>query len=217
MFKTFAAALVSIAVADEAAFMQHIAQYNLSYGTRAEYEFRYNKFMEAEAAIAELNATETSTHGHNQFSTWTHEEYKRILSRKEGVNTYKKAPIAYESEVCSSIDWRDAGAVTAVKDQGQCGSCWAFSSTGAMESMNFLATNKLLSLSEQQLVDCARFKYGNLGCSGGLQENAYDYVKEGNPLMLENDYPYAAVNQKCAYAPEGKTTVGISDYVMVEA
>ena len=216
MFKSFAAALATVAVANEAMFMQHVAEHNLSYGTRAEFEFRYNRFMEVDAAIAELNATETtSTHGHNQFSTWTHEEYKRILGRKEGLNIYNEAPETFENATCSSMDWRTKGAVTPVKDQGQCGSCWTFSSTGAMEGMHFLASGNLLSLSEQQFVDCAGLKYGNFGCNGGLQQRAFKYA-QSHPIALEADYPYTAQDGTC-YDSKVSGAVGLSSWTMVTA
>jgi cathepsin L len=211
----FAAALATVALANEAMFMQHVAEHNLSYGTRAEFEFRYNRFMEVDAAIAELNATETSVHGHNQFSTWTHQEYKRILGRKEGLNHFDLPAAPLENATCSSMDWRQHGAVTAVKDQGQCGSCWTFSSTGALEGMHFLASGNLVSLSEQQLVDCARTKYGNFGCNGGLQQRAFKYVQT-HPLELESSYPYAGVDQSCAY-DSSKGVVGLSSWTFVEA
>merc|ERR1712137_254309 len=92
-----------------------------------------------------------------------------------------------------SVDWRSKGAVTPVKNQAQCGSCWAFSTTGSLEGAWQIATGKLVSFSEQQLVDCAKFKYGNMGCSGGLQPHAFNYV-EGNAMCAEADYPYTAKN-----------------------
>ena len=87
----------------------------------------------------------------------------------------------------SSFDWVSKGAVTPVKDQGQCGSCWAFGTTGDIEGVTFLKTGKLVSLSEQELVSCDKGE--NEGCNGGLQEDAFDYVKK-NGITTEKDYPY---------------------------
>ena len=78
-----------------------------------------------------------------------------------------KASAWFEETNADSINWVDAGAITPVKDQGACGSCWAFSTTGSLEGANQIATGELVSFSEQQLVDCASRKYGNLGCDGG--------------------------------------------------
>ena len=108
------------------------------------------------------------------------------------------APVkVFEPTNALSVDWVSAGAVTPVKDQGQCGSCWAFSSTGALEGAHFVKSGELLSFSEQQLVDCAGLKYGNLGCNGGLQQRAYKYL-ESNKAELESVYPYFSGTTKSA-------------------
>merc|ERR1719488_230974 len=86
-----------------------------------------------------------------------------------------------------SIDWTTKGAVTPVKNQGQCGSCWAFSSTGGLEGQWQIATGKLTSMSEQQLVDCS--KNGNEGCNGGLMDDAFKFY-EGTSVATESSYPY---------------------------
>ncbi|KAM2334079.1 hypothetical protein ACFXTH_011674 [Malus domestica] len=95
----------------------------------------------------------------------------------------------------ASVDWRKSGAVTGVKDQGKCGSCWAFSTVVAVEGINQIKTKQLVSLSEQELVDCNRDP--NKGCEGGLMEKAFEFIKKNGGITTEQNYPYRASDNPC--------------------
>jgi len=148
-------------------FMEHIAQHGISYGTQEEYLFRQDIFLKKDAENKLINAdpANTFTVGHNFMSTWTDAEYKRMLGYKAPKNVTEMEPTVLDTvNIPASVDWRNKGAVDAVKNQGQCGSCWAFSATAAIEGHHAIQQGQLLSLAEQQLVDCDTSCYG---CNGG--------------------------------------------------
>eukprot|EP00455_Lapot_gusevi_P026307 TRINITY_DN2777_c0_g1_i2.p1 TRINITY_DN2777_c0_g1~~TRINITY_DN2777_c0_g1_i2.p1 ORF type:complete len:275 (+),score=116.30 TRINITY_DN2777_c0_g1_i2:205-1029(+) len=137
----------------------------------------------------------------NHFGDLTHEQFKaRFLGyRMVRNNIYRAAnaaPFHANATIPATVDWVAKGAVTPVKNQQQCGSCWAFSTTGSIEGAWFLAKGKLVSLSEQQLVDCSQAE-GNQGCNGGLMDQGFQYVEQ-NGLCTEDSYPYTAQDGQCA-------------------
>ena len=123
---------------------------------------------------------------------------------------FDKRQLPQIKDLPSEVYWTAKGAVTDIKDQGQFGSCWSFSTTGSVESAYFLSTGKLDSFSEQQLVDCSS-SYGNQGCNGGLMDDAFNYIKD-NGICLEKDYPYEGSDGKCKKC---KTVTKINSFVDV--
>lgn len=141
------------------------------------------------------------TLGINQFTDITNSEFKEnfIWKDKQGFDIGVKCEkMEYlQKDTPESIDWREKNAVTSVKDQGQCGSCWSFSATGALEGINAIFKKILYSFSEQELVDCSSERpYGNHGCNGGLMDNAFKYTID-NGLCDESDYPYDMEKNDC--------------------
>jgi len=134
----------------------------------------------------------------NQFGDLTSEEMHAMytgLRPATNENTEWSA-VPFNGEVAAEIDWIAKGAVTPVKDQKQCGSCWAFSATGGIEGPVQIKTGKLVSLSEQQLVDCSG-STGNQGCRGGLMTNSFQWVIQEGGITDEKSYPYVARDQTC--------------------
>ncbi|XP_064596235.1 procathepsin L-like [Liolophura sinensis] len=150
--------------------------------------------------------------GMNEYGDMTSEEFVSQMNGFRITNETKVTP----SEVFTPpggplpehVDWREKGYVTRVKSQGQCGSCWAFSATGSLEGQHFKKTGNLVSLSEQNLVDCST--EGNEGCEGGAFILAFEYIAKNNGIDKEASYPYEAKQAKCRFsrANVGATTKG---------
>jgi len=159
----------------------------------------------------------TYTLAMNEFADLSGEEFAKIVlgscvipkRNSTGAATFLKSPFI---QVPTSVDWRDKNLVTPIKDQKQCGSCWAFSTTGSLEGQHSKKTGKLVSLSEQQLVDCSG-KFGNFGCMGGLMDNAFRYIKANGGIDTEASYPYEARDGHCRFKPAdiGATVAGYTD------
>lgn len=196
-------------------FIDHVNAYGLSYATKEEFEYRFQVYLEHDSEIKELNAESDSfVLAHNKFSTLTKEEMKKYKGRMPSSMLDEAKTVTLDTSVMKNqVDWRKEGAVNPVQDQGQCGSCWAFSSIAAMEGSHFIEKGELVKLSEQQLVDCSK-KEGNEGCNGGLEVWAFKYA-EKTAIELEKDYEYTGrTGHKCK-AKEAKEIVKVEDYVQV--
>jgi C1A family cysteine protease len=171
------------------------------------FEKRYNSMEEMETRFAifrknminiiahNTDANQNFTMGVNQFTDLTPEEFKMqyVGGLKAEVGSYGcKTFTSGASGAPATIDWRTKGAVTSVKDQGQCGSCWSFSSTGAVEGAWAISKGQLTDFSEQELVDCATgISYGSHGCNGGQMEGAFKFIIENGQCALAS-YPYTS-------------------------
>jgi len=164
-----------------------------------EVPIRYQNFKENYDTIRNWKQEEhTFSVGLSSFTDMTFSEFKSkmLMSPQQCSATGNYRPTSRDNP--TSIDWRDKGVVTPVKDQGNCGSCWTFSTTGCLEAHHAIATGDLVSLSEQQLVDCAsRFK--NHGCDGGLPSQAFEYILYNNGLDTEASYPYRGRDGSCKF------------------
>ncbi|XP_048477515.1 uncharacterized protein LOC105390473 isoform X1 [Plutella xylostella] len=185
-------------------FADFVGTYRPTYALdRIELGRRFEIFRENVKKMHELNTHErgTATYGVTRFADLTREEFtKRHLGLKPELKDHNQIPRAMASipqvELPAGFDWREKGAVTEVKNQGACGSCWAFSVTGNVEGQYQLKTGKLLSLSEQELVDCDKL---DNGCNGGLPDNAYRAIEQLGGLEVESDYPYDGADDKCSF------------------
>ncbi|KAL1820798.1 hypothetical protein ACET3Z_015667 [Daucus carota] len=202
------------------------------YASEQEKQSRFKVFEENYAYITQHNndlAANSSSSSYtlslNAFADLTNQEFKasrlglsaggndKLIRMKRGSSIVKGSSGVRKAEIPSSLDWRDKGAVTDVKDQGSCGACWSFSATGAMEGINQIVTGSLTSLSEQELVDCDR-SY-NLGCDGGLMDYAYQFVIDNKGIDTEDDYPYKSRETTCDKDKLNRHVVTIDGYVDV--
>lgn len=173
-------------------------KFGIKYESQFENAYRERIFLENIAKIELHNTNEHNSYrmGVNQFSALTDEEFVEMYLGTIVPTEKIIEETSEEFTVGGDINWADSGAVTPVKNQGQCGSCWAFSTTGALEGLSKLGYGTLESFSEQQLVDCSG-SYGNQACNGGLMDNAFKYVKD-HGIVHESEYPYKAVKQACS-------------------
>ncbi|XP_068654138.1 cysteine proteinase mucunain-like [Aristolochia californica] len=195
-----------------------LVRHGKAYNALGEKDRRFEIFKDNLRFIDEHNTGKhTYKLGLNRFADLTNDEYRsRYLGTKpslrNGLSWPKNDRYAYKEgeELPDSIDWREKGAVAPVKDQGSCGSCWAFSTIAAVEGINQIATNDLITLSEQELVDCDR-SY-NQGCNGGLMDYGFEFIINNGGIDTDEDYPYKAADGRCDQYRKNARVVSINSY-----
>ncbi|XP_078447913.1 cysteine proteinase 1-like [Wolffia australiana] len=215
----------------EAHFASFLNKFGKSYASKAEHGYRFSVFKaNLRRAKRHQLLDPSAVHGITQFSDLTPEEFEKgflglhrrkpAMFSRVGSSGAHEAPILPTNDLPENFDWRDRGAVTPVKNQGSCGSCWSFSAAGALESANFLATGNLVSLSEQQLVDCdhecdpSEPRSCDAGCNGGLMTTAFDYLLKSGGLESEADYPYTGTDGTCKF-DKNKIAASVSNFSVV--
>ncbi|XP_062181611.1 cysteine protease XCP2-like [Phragmites australis] len=209
-------------------FEEWVAKYRKAYASFEEKLRRFEVFKDNLKHIDEINKKVSSYWlGLNEFADLTHDEFKATYlglrprsssSRDDGAvssGSYFRYDGVMTDDLPEAVDWRKKGAVTEVKNQGQCGSCWAFSTVAAVEGINQIVTGNLTSLSEQELIDCSTD--GNNGCNGGIMDYAFSYIAGSGGLHTEEAYPYLMEEGDCDQKGGSEQVVTISGYEDVPA
>lgn len=199
-------------------FNDFIIKYDRKYSSTEELQYRYSIFLQN---VKDFEAEEEKNLGLdydvNEFTDWTDEELRRMVVDRTHVeehfdmSRYEGSYLETGIQRPASIDWRDQGKLTPIKNQGQCGSCWAFATVASVEAQHAIKKGQLVSLSEQEMVDCDD---KNNGCSGGYRPYAMRFVKE-NGLESESLYPYSALKHDQCLLRENDTRVFIDDFRML--
>ncbi|KAL6630498.1 hypothetical protein ACP70R_028571 [Stipagrostis hirtigluma subsp. patula] len=194
-----------------------MVQYGRNYKDDAEKARRFQVFKANAEFVDRSNAAgKKYTLATNKFADLTSEEFAAMYTGfKPLPSGAKKVPgFKYQnfklSDDDQTVDWRQQGAVTGIKNQGQCGCCWAFSTAGAVEGIHAITTGELLSLSAQQLVDCSTSGVNN-GCNGGNMDIAFQYIADGGGIATEGAYPYAGAQGACQAVQPAVTISGHQD------
>ncbi|KAJ1415785.1 Peptidase C1A, papain C-terminal [Sesbania bispinosa] len=202
---------------------QWMTRYGREYKDPQEREQRFRIFKENVNYIEASNNAGNKPYklGTNQFADLTNEEFIESRNRFKGhmcSSIIRTTTFKYQNvtAVPTTVDWRQKGAVTPIKDQGTCGCCWAFSAVAATEGIHMLSTGKLISLSEQELVDCDT-KGVDQGCEGGLMDDAFKFILQNHGLNTEANYPYQGVDGKCNAKEAANHAATINGYEDVPA
>nr|KYP67745.1 Thiol protease SEN102 family [Cajanus cajan] len=198
---------------------QWMGEYGKVYKDAAEKEKRFLIFKDNVEFIESFNAVGNKLYklGVNHLADLTVEEFKASrngLKRPRELSTTTSFKYENVTAIPAAIDWRQKGAVTPIKNQGQCGSCWAFSTVAATEGIHQISTGKLVSLSEQELVDCDT-KGVDQGCEGGYMEDGFEFIIKNGGISSEAKYPYKAVDGTCNKADAASPVAQIKGYEKV--
>ncbi|CAH1099427.1 unnamed protein product [Psylliodes chrysocephalus] len=216
----FAIIATSQALTDKDEWINFKAKHGKIYKSSIEEIQRFSIFQSNLRRIESHNTKEEQGFssfrmGVTKFADLTRHEFKDMmkLSKRQKPKSYGSIRKFDDTrDIPAEVDWSKKGAVTEIKDQGQCGSCWSFSATGTIEGANFIKTGKLISLSEQNLVDCDSDCYG---CGGGYMIDALKYVQK-NGIMAEDKYPYKAEDEKCRFN-SSEVAVKISSFTQIKS
>jgi len=200
-------------------FRKWMNEHGVQYETMGQENQAFDIWVDNHYYIERVNAQNLSYQlGHNQFSALSHADYLSMVRGYRGLYVRPTSIVSIVNEpvnlqIPASVDWVSAGAVTPVKDQGQCGSCWAFSTTGALEGAYYIRHNSLVSFSEQQLVDCDNLLNGGRdhGCNGGLMDNAFSWIAKNNGLCREEVYPYVSGTTKTSGTCNSKICTNVAN------
>jgi len=216
-------ALLGTFASNSSGFWNWVHQHGKVYSTMNEVAFRQAVWEHNIRTIDEHNAQpHTWRMSVNRFADLTPYEFQQYyvsggfsnFDEQSRLHSYNRFVWRNNATLPASVDWTTQGAVTPVKNQGQCGSCWAFSTTGSLEGAFFLANGTLLSLSEQQLVNCAG-STGNQGCNGGLMDDAFDYIHNNGGITSESNYPYTAQDGVCDTTKEHQVVATLRSHTDV--
>ncbi|GMI82559.1 xylem bark cysteine peptidase 3 [Hibiscus trionum] len=227
LFASFLLSFLLFSHLSYSAFAPHVSQlfeswcdqHGKTYSSEEEKSYRLRVFEDNYAFVTQHNDMPNSSYSLalNAFADLTHHEFKASrLGLSAAAIEFRRPNLGKPSlvrDIPASVDWRKEGAVTQVKDQVSCGACWSFAATGAIEGVNKIVTGSLVSLSEQELVDCD--KTYNTGCEGGLMDYAYKFVIDNHGIDTEEDYPYQGRQKTCNKDKMKRRMVTIDDYADV--
>ena len=192
-------------------FQRFIKKYHKKYSSVNEFLARYEVFKRNTlTTFQENNSYKT---GITKFSDLTFQEFSKIYLNLNydamAVANFNPYIVKVSNAAPDAFDWREKGYVSPVKDQGSCGSCWAFSTVANLEGQYYKGKGKMVTLSEQMLVDCDTY---DSACNGGLMENTFTWLKENGGIMTDADYPYAGYKQTCKSDPSKYVDMTITGY-----